>query len=131
MATSYIPDRGDLVWLTFNPQTGHEQSGRRPALVLSPKAYNEKTGLAIFCPVTSQKKGYPFEVPLPPAWKSPALSSPTRSKSRLESPYRRIHLPIPSGCVQGSDQQVESFSGVIFIVGAIHELPRSQEEDCN
>lgn len=66
MASSYIPERGDLVWLTFNPQTGHEQSGRRPALVLSPKAYNEKTGLAIFCPVTSQKKGYPFEVPLPP-----------------------------------------------------------------
>jgi len=59
---TYIPDRGDLVWLQFNPQSGHEQAGRRPALTLSPKAYNQKVGLAIFCPVTSQEKGYPFEV---------------------------------------------------------------------
>jgi mRNA interferase MazF len=59
---TYIPDRGDLVWLQFNPQSGHEQSGRRPALTLSPKAYNQKVGLALFCPVASQEKGYPFEV---------------------------------------------------------------------
>ncbi len=59
---TYIPDRGDLVWLQFNPQSGHEQAGRRPALTLSPKAYNQKVGLAIFCPVTSHEKGYPFEV---------------------------------------------------------------------
>lgn len=58
----YVPDRGDLVWLQFNPQSGHEQAGRRPALTLSPKAYNQKSGLAIFCPITSQDKGYPFEV---------------------------------------------------------------------
>jgi mRNA interferase MazF len=62
---AYIPDRGDLVWLTFNPQAGHEQAGRRPALVLSPEAYNSRAGLAIFCPVTSQIKGYPFEVIIP------------------------------------------------------------------
>ena len=61
----YIPDRGDIVWLTLNPQAGHEQSGRRPALVLSPAIYNKKVGLALFCPVTSQIKGYPFEVLLP------------------------------------------------------------------
>jgi mRNA interferase MazF len=61
----YIPDRGDIVWLTFNPQAGHEQAGRRPALVLSPAAYNGKVGLAIFCPVTNQIKGYPFEVMIP------------------------------------------------------------------
>jgi mRNA interferase MazF len=61
----FIPDRGDLVWLDFQPQTGHEQRGRRPALVISPRSYNSKTGLAIFCPVTSQVKGYPFEVALP------------------------------------------------------------------
>jgi mRNA interferase MazF len=61
----YIPDRGDAVWLTFDPQTGHEQAGRRPAVVLSPVAYNRVTGLAILCPVTSQIKGYPFEVVLP------------------------------------------------------------------
>lgn len=61
----YIPDRGDIVWITLNPQAGHEQAGRRPALVLSPATYNEKVGLAIFCPITSQVKGYPFEVLLP------------------------------------------------------------------
>ncbi len=62
---AYVPDSGDLVWLTFDPQRGREQSGRRPALVLSPGTYNAKTGLALVCPVTSRVKGYPFEVPLP------------------------------------------------------------------
>jgi mRNA interferase MazF len=61
----YVPERGDIVWLNFNPQSGHEQAGRRPALVLSPHAYNQKVGLAIFCPVTNQQKGYPFEVVIP------------------------------------------------------------------
>ena len=60
----YIPNRGDLVWLSFNPQSGHEQSGRRPALVLSPKAYNFKVGLLLACPITNKVKNYPFEVPL-------------------------------------------------------------------
>ncbi|MEP0761280.1 MAG: endoribonuclease MazF [Chloroflexota bacterium] len=59
------PKRGDVVWLSFNPQAGHEQAGRRPAVVLSPEAYNARTGLALFCPVTSQVKGYPFEVVIP------------------------------------------------------------------
>jgi len=59
------PKRGDVVWLSFNPQAGHEQAGRRPAVVLSPEAYNARTGLALFCPVTSQVKGYPFEVAIP------------------------------------------------------------------
>ena len=63
--SSYVPDRGDLVWLEFTPQAGSEQRGRRPALVLSPKTYNGKVGLALFCPVTSKIKGYPFEVQLP------------------------------------------------------------------
>jgi len=62
----YVPDRGHLVWLTFDPQAGHEQSGTRPALVISPAPYNRKVGLALFCPVTSHVKGYPFEVTLPP-----------------------------------------------------------------
>ena len=60
----YVPEQGDAVWLTFDPQAGHEQSGRRPAVVLSPRAYNGRTGLAIFCPVTNQIKDYPFEVVL-------------------------------------------------------------------
>lgn len=65
MAGSYVPHRADVAWLHFTPKAGHEQAGRRPALVLSPRAYNRKVGLALFCPVTSQVKGYPFEVPLP------------------------------------------------------------------
>jgi mRNA interferase MazF len=60
-----VPDRGDLVWITFTPQAGHEQAGRRPAVVLSPRSYNAKAGLSLCCPVTSRAKGYPFEVPLP------------------------------------------------------------------
>jgi len=62
---SYIPDRGDIVWLNFNPQAGHEQRGKRPALILSPKIYNEKTSLCLCLPITSKIKGYPFEVALP------------------------------------------------------------------
>ncbi len=62
MTAAYVPDRGDLVWLEFTPQTDSEQAGRRPALVISLKTYNAKVGLALFCPVTSRVKGYPFEV---------------------------------------------------------------------
>ena len=61
----YVPQRGDVVWITLNPQAGHEQAGRRPAVVLSPAAYNAKVGLAILCPLTHQIKGYPFEVLIP------------------------------------------------------------------
>ena len=61
----YIPQRGDVIWITLNPQAGDEQAGRRPAVVLSPGAYNGKVGLAILCPITGQVKGYPFEVLIP------------------------------------------------------------------
>jgi mRNA interferase MazF len=64
-AARYVPERGDLLWLTFDPQAGHEQAGRRPALVLSPAAYNRRANLALVCPITTQAKGYPFEVALP------------------------------------------------------------------
>ncbi len=59
------PDRGDVVWIDFDPQAGHEQAGRRPAVVLSPFSYNRRAGLAIICPITNQIKGYPFEVVIP------------------------------------------------------------------
>ena len=62
---AYVPERGDIVWISLNPQAGHEQAGRRPAVVVSPRSYNGKVGLALFCPITSQAKGYPFEVSLP------------------------------------------------------------------
>lgn len=65
MAGRYVPNRGDAVWISFTPQAGHEQAGRRPALAISPRAYNRKVGLAIFCPITRQVKGYPFEVGIP------------------------------------------------------------------
>ena len=65
MSKNYVPERGDIVWLQFCPQAGHEQAGHRPALVISPKAYNAKVGLALCCPLTSRVKGYPFEVLLP------------------------------------------------------------------
>ena len=61
----YLPEAGDLIWLDFTPQAGREQAGRRPALVISPRAYNGKTSLAVVCPITNQVKGYPFEVALP------------------------------------------------------------------
>jgi mRNA interferase MazF len=61
----YVPERGDAVWVTLDPQAGHEQAGRRPALVLSPSSYNGRVGLALLCPITGQEKGYPFEVPIP------------------------------------------------------------------
>ena len=66
----YCPKRGDVVWISFNPQAGHEQAGHRPALVLSPQSYNRKVGLAILCPITSQIKGYPFEVRIPTGLKA-------------------------------------------------------------
>lgn len=63
--SNYVPERGDAVWLDFNPQSGHEQAGHRPAICVSPSSYNKKVGLALFCPITSQIKGYPFEVSIP------------------------------------------------------------------
>ncbi|MDE2293673.1 MAG: endoribonuclease MazF [Elusimicrobia bacterium] len=64
-AAPYCPKRGDVVWLSFSPRSGREQAGERPALTLSPEAYNRKVGLALFCPLTTRVKGYPFEVAVP------------------------------------------------------------------
>lgn len=76
---SYVPDAGDIVWLQFNPQAGHEQAGHRPALVLSPKTYNRKTHLMLCCPLTTQSKGYPFEVVIAGDPPSVALSDQIKS----------------------------------------------------
>jgi len=101
MAPSYIPERGDIVWLEFNPQAGHEQSGRRPALVISPKLYNQKVGLAIFCPITSRVKGYPFEVILPDAYKvsGAILSDQVKSLDWQARKAQRI-APAPKDVVE-------------------------------
>lgn len=79
MARRYVPDAGDIVWLHFNPQAGHEQAGHRPALVLSPAAYNSKTGLMLCCPMTTQIKGYPFEVLIASDKPSVALADQVKS----------------------------------------------------
>lgn len=94
MAAPPAPDRGDVVWLEFNPQTGSEQAGHRPALVVSPQSYNRKVGLALVCPITSRAKGYPFEVALPPDFQTrgvilcdqvKSLDWRARRATRLES----------------------------------------------
>lgn len=81
MPRAHCPKRGDIVWLTFAPQVGHEQAGHRPALTLSPEPYNKKVGLAIFCPITTQIKGYPFEVPIPPGLKAAGVVLSDQVKS--------------------------------------------------
>ncbi|MCY2973666.1 MAG: endoribonuclease MazF [Planctomycetota bacterium] len=76
---TFIPDRGDLIWINFDPQAGREQAQHRPALVLSPKAYNAKTLLCVLCPLTSQTKGYPFEVIVPGKTPSVVLADQVKS----------------------------------------------------
>ena len=79
MASTYVPDAGDIVWLQFTPQSGHEQAGHRPALVLSPSSYNRKTSLMVCCPITTQVKGYPFEVLLEGTPPSAVLADQVKS----------------------------------------------------
>ncbi|TAM09637.1 MAG: endoribonuclease MazF [Nevskiaceae bacterium] len=78
-ARYYIPDAGDIVWLQFSPQAGHEQAGHRPALVLSPASYNGRTGLMVCCPMTTQVKGYPFEVQVSGGRKGAVLADQVKS----------------------------------------------------
>src|SRR5215470_18783722 len=87
----YIPDRGDAVWITLNPQAGHEQAGRRPFVVLSPAAYNGKVGLMLLCPITNQIKGYPFEVAIPQGLKVTGAILSDQAKS-LDLRARRAEL---------------------------------------
>ncbi len=92
----YCPKRGDVVWISFTPQAGHEQAGHRPALVLSPESYNRKVGLAVLCPVTSQVKDYPFEVPIPDGMKvsGAILSDQVKSMDwRVRKASRLCSLP--------------------------------------
>ena len=78
-ARTYVPDAGDIVWLSFSPQAGREQAGQRPALVLSPAIYNSKTGMMVCCPLTTQIKGYPFEVVVDSKRSSVVLSDQVKS----------------------------------------------------
>ena len=98
----YVPARGEAVWITLDPQAGHEQAGRRPALVLSPAAYNGRVGLALLCPITGQLKGYPFEVPLPEdlAVSGVALADQVKSLDWRARKASRICV-VPEGVVTG------------------------------
>ena len=94
----YCPKRGDVVWISFNPQAGHEQAGHRPALVLSPQSYNRKVGLVILCPLTNQIKGYPFEVRIPDGLKAAGavLSDQVKSMDwRARGASLLCHVPEP------------------------------------
>jgi mRNA interferase MazF len=91
-----VPQRGEIVWLQFDPQAGHEQAGLRPALVVSPAAYNSKVGLALLCPITNQVKGYPFEVAVPPGLKTTGVILADQVKSldwRARSARRIATVP--------------------------------------
>jgi mRNA interferase MazF len=79
MARRYVPEAGDIVWLHFDPQAGHEHAGHRPALILSPATYNGKTNLALCCPMTTKIKGYPFEVLIASALQSAVLADQVKS----------------------------------------------------
>jgi len=79
MAQSYVPDAGDIVWISFDPQTGHEQAGHRPAVVLSPAVYNARTSLMVCCPMTTQIKNYPFEVVIAGSSPSAVLADQVKS----------------------------------------------------
>ncbi|MBI2896431.1 MAG: type II toxin-antitoxin system PemK/MazF family toxin [Deltaproteobacteria bacterium] len=91
------PDRGEVVWLSFDPQVGHEKSGHRLALTISPKGYNTKVGLALFCQITTQVKGYPFEVAFPPGGKTTGvvLSNQIKSLDWKARRARRFDLAPP------------------------------------
>ncbi len=95
----WAPERGDIVWLDFHPQAGHEQAGHRPALVISQSAYNRTVGLALFCPITSRAKGYPFEVSLPAGHKVRGVVLADQVKSldwrmRKAAPVSRVSAPV-------------------------------------
>lgn len=100
-AARYVPQRGDVIWITLTPQAGHEQRGRRPAVVVSPAAYNGKVGLALLCPITSQVKGYPFEVPLPSGLPVRGVVLADQVKS-LDWRARRVAFlcPLPSAVTE-------------------------------
>jgi mRNA interferase MazF len=108
----YVPDRGDIVWLQFDPRRGHEQAGRRPALVVSPRSYSRKVGLALLCPITSRVKGYPFEVVLPAELEASGAILSDQIES-LDWRVRKAALL----CVAPEDVVEETLSKILTLVG--------------
>ncbi len=108
MVKKYVPERGDLVFLQFSPQRGHEQAGMRPALVLTPRQYQEKVGLMIVCPITSRSKRYPFEVPIPPhlTTKGVVLADHVRSVD-WQARHARFVERLPTDSMQSVVEKLE------------------------
>jgi mRNA interferase MazF len=106
--SSYIPDRGDIVYLDFDPTKGHEQRGHRPALVVSPRGYNAKSSLALFVPITRQQKGYPFEVALPAEMQTEGVILADQIKS-LDWNARRVQFveSAPESVVEEVQSKIE------------------------
>ena len=100
MAVRYIPEAGDIVWLHFDPQAGHEQAGHRPALVVSPGSYNGKTGLMVCCPLTTQIKGYPFEVLIAGETTSVALADQIKNMDWIARQAKKKGKVSPSELVE-------------------------------
>ena len=116
LPAAYTPERGDAVWINFDPQAGHEQAGRRPAVVLSPSAYNVKVGLAILCPITNRPKGYPFEVAIPPGLPVTGVILADQVKS-LDWRVRKAEFisRIPDAQVAGTLKLIQSLlHGVVY-----------------
>ena len=109
MVSSYIPDRGDIVFVQFNPQAGKEQSGARPALILSPAVYNKRSGIALACPITSKEKGYPFEVKLPENMKTKGVMLVDHLKSVDWNVRGRAFIEkAPNTTVEEAIEKIES-----------------------
>ncbi|MBD2465013.1 endoribonuclease MazF [Oscillatoria sp. FACHB-1407] len=108
MVAPYIPDRGDIIFLDFDPTKGHEQRGHRPALVLSPRAYNQKSSLSLLVPVTRQRKGYPFEVPLPSGLETQGVILADQIKC-LDWRARRVHFveSVPDEVIKEVQAKIE------------------------
>lgn len=96
MVRRYVPEAGDIVWLHFDPQAGHEQAGHRPAVVVSPSAYNSKTGLMLCCPMTTQIKGYPFEVVISSNRVSAVLTDQVKSLDWIARKATRKGIVLPA-----------------------------------
>lgn len=111
---SELPDTGDLVWFSFNPQAGHEQAGHRPAIVLSPRMYHEKTALAVVCPITSNTTPYPFKVPLPEGLplSGAVLADHVKSIDR-NARKLRIAGPAPKAVVEEVRAKLAALLGIV------------------
>ena len=112
MRNPYCPERGDVVWLSFEPHAGREQAGHRPALAISPAAYNQKVGLAIFCPLTTQVKGYPFEVAIPPGQKASGAILTDQVKSLdWQARGAKFFSRLPDSVISEVQQKLEALIG--------------------